>query len=75
MIDSIRGKGPYLNHGKRVAESTLTAIIGRMSAYTGRMITFDWALQRSELDLTPAKWAIGDNPLPARPVPGQEKLV
>lgn len=75
LIDSIRGKGAYLNHGKRVAESTLTAIIGRMSAYTGRMITFDWALQRSELDLTPVKWAIGDNPLPARPVPGQEKLV
>jgi myo-inositol 2-dehydrogenase / D-chiro-inositol 1-dehydrogenase len=75
FIDSIRGKGPYLNHGKRIAESTLTAIIGRMSAYTGRLIRFDWALNRSQLDLTPAKWKIGPNPITPRPVPGQDQLV
>ena len=75
FIASIRGDGPYLNHGKRIAESTLTAIIGRMSAYTGRQVRFDWALNRSQLDLTPAKWAKGPNPLPARPIPGQEQLV
>jgi predicted dehydrogenase len=75
FIDSIRGSGPYLNHAKRIAKSTLTAIIGRMSAYTGRQVRFDWALNKSELDLTPAKWEIGDNPIAARPVPGQEKLV
>ena len=75
FIASVRGKGPYLNHGKRVAESTLTAIIGRMSAYTGREIRFDWALNKSKLDLTPAKWEIGDNPITPRPIPGEEKLV
>lgn len=75
FIDSIRGSGPYLNHGKRIAESTLTAIIGRMSAYTGRQVRFDWALNKSELDLTPAKWEIGDNPITPRPVAGQDQLV
>ncbi|MBH55468.1 MAG: oxidoreductase [Opitutaceae bacterium] len=75
FIASIRGDGPYLNHGKRIAESTLTAIIGRMSAYTGRMIRFDWALNKSQLDLTPAKWEIGPNPITPRPIPGQEQLV
>jgi predicted dehydrogenase len=75
LIHSIRGEGAYLNTGKRIAESTLTAILGRMSAYTGRMISFGWALNRSQLDLTPAKWEIGDNPLPTRPVPGEEKLI
>jgi myo-inositol 2-dehydrogenase/D-chiro-inositol 1-dehydrogenase len=75
FINSIRGSGKYLNHGKRIAESTLTAIIGRMSAYTGRELRFDWALNRSQLDLTPAKWEKGPNKIPARPIPGQEPLV
>ena len=35
---------------KTVAESTLTAIMGRMSAYTGQAITWDQALN-SQLDL------------------------
>ena len=75
LIASIRGDGPYLNVGKRVAESTMTAILGRMSAYTGREIRYDWALNRSQLDITPKKWEIGDNPLAARPIPGEEQLV
>jgi predicted dehydrogenase len=75
LIASIRGDGPYLNVGKRVAESTMTAILGRMSAYTGREIRFDWALNKSQLDLTPTKWEIGDNPTTARPIPGEEQLV
>ena len=75
LIASIRGNGRYLNVGKRVAESTMTAILGRMSAYTGREIRYDWALNKSKLDLTPAKWEIGDNPLAARPIPGEEQLV
>lgn len=75
LIASIRNEGPYLNVGKRVAESTLTAILGRMAAYTGREIRYDWALNRSQLDITPKKWEMGDNPIPPRPIPGQEPLV
>jgi hypothetical protein len=34
QIAAIRG-GKHLNEGNRIAESTLTSIMGRMSAYTG----------------------------------------
>lgn len=75
LIASIRGEGPYLNDGKRIAESTMTAILGRMCAYTGREISFGWALNRSQLDLSPANYAIGPNPIPPRPIPGESPLV
>ncbi|MBM3891742.1 MAG: Gfo/Idh/MocA family oxidoreductase, partial [Verrucomicrobia bacterium] len=38
FIESIR-KGSPLNYGKQVAEASMTAILGRMSAYTGRTIS------------------------------------
>lgn len=74
MINSIRSGQP-LNHGKRIAESSLTAIIGRMSAYTGRALKWDWAMKASKLDLSPPRYAFGD--LPVRPiaVPGTTALV
>lgn len=74
MIASIR-TGQPLNHGKRIAESSLTAIMGRMSAYTGRALKWDWALKASKLNLSPARYEFAD--LPVRPiaVPGSTKLV
>ncbi len=42
LIASIRAGKP-LNELKQVAESTLTAIIGRMSAYTGKTLTWEGA--------------------------------
>ena len=65
LIQSIR-KGEPLNDAKRVAESTLTSILGRQAAYTGKVITWDEIL-KSDLDLSPAKYEFG--PLPVRPVP------
>ncbi|MCA8969748.1 MAG: Gfo/Idh/MocA family oxidoreductase [Planctomycetes bacterium] len=50
LIASIR-QGEPLNEARRVAESTLTAIIGRMSAYSGKEVEFAWAMEKSELDL------------------------
>jgi predicted dehydrogenase len=74
LIASIRGGNP-LNEGKRIAESTLTAIMGRMSAYTGRALNWDWVKNASKLDLSPAEYTFGD--LPVRPVavPGETPLV
>jgi predicted dehydrogenase len=74
QIAAIR-KGEHLNEGKRVAESTMTCIMGRMSAYTGRALKWDWVMNASKLDLTPAKYEFGD--LPPRPVamPGQTPLI
>ncbi len=74
QIAAIRS-GQHLNEGQRVAESTLTCIMGRMSAYTGRALKWDWVMKASKLDLSPAKYEFGD--LPMRPVamPGQTPLV
>jgi predicted dehydrogenase len=52
LIASLRKNEP-INELKNVAESTLTAIMGRMSAYTGRAVTWDAALKSTE-DLMPA---------------------
>lgn len=74
LIASIRAGKP-LNEGKRVAESTLTAIMGRMSAYTGRALSWDWVMNSSQLDLSPSSYEMGD--LPVRPVavPGKTELM
>ena len=74
MIDSIRtGKG--INEGQQIAESTLTAIMGRMSAYTGKSLEWDWALNESKLDLSPDKMEFGN--ISRRPVaiPGITELI
>ncbi|MBN2448251.1 MAG: gfo/Idh/MocA family oxidoreductase, partial [Phycisphaerae bacterium] len=74
LVASIRAGTP-LNEGRRVAESTLTAIMGRMSTYTGREVSWDWIMNSSQLDLTPPAYALGS--LPVRPVavPGETPLV
>ena len=73
LIKSIRS-GKLLNESQQVAESTLTAIMGRMSAYTGKEITWDQAI-KSQLNLFPAKLELGPIATPAVAVPGKEQLV
>ena len=73
-IAAIRAGKP-LNEGKRIAESTLCAILGRMSAYTGRAISWDWGLNSSKLDLSPAKYELGPNPVDPVAIPGKTPLV
>ncbi len=74
MIASLRSGHP-LNEGVRVAESTLTAIMGRMSAYTGRELSWKWVRESSKLDLSPAEYTMGAVPVPPAPIPGQTELV
>src|SRR5207249_11129508 len=66
LIECIRGAKP-INELKQVAESTLTAIMGRMSAYTGKVVSWEAALN-SKLDTFPQNltW---DTKLPVDPVP------
>jgi predicted dehydrogenase len=47
LIESIRAGKP-INELKNVAESTLAAIMGRMSAYTGQHVSWDKALNSTE---------------------------
>ncbi|MBU0640310.1 MAG: Gfo/Idh/MocA family oxidoreductase [Planctomycetes bacterium] len=74
LINSIRNGEP-LNEGRRVAESTLTAIMGRMSAYTGREISWNWVMNSSELDLTPPHYEFGEVPITPVAMPGVTKLI
>jgi predicted dehydrogenase len=74
LIASIR-HGTPLNEGQRIADSTMTAILGRMSAYTGREISWDWAMNASKLDLRPPAYEFGDLSVPPVAVPGETKLV
>ena len=74
LIASIRSGEP-LNEGERVALSTLTAIGCRMSAYTGREISWNWLLNASTLDIFPKTIAAGPGHFPLVPIPGQAELV
>ena len=52
LVKSIRS-GNVLNEGQRIAESTLTAIGARISAYTGRRLSWKWLMNASKLELVP----------------------
>ena len=75
MLRSIRGDGPYINHGMPMAESTLTAIMARESAYSGQEITWDQAMA-SPQDLMPKAFDLNlKMEPPPLPVPGVYKFI
>ncbi len=74
LIASIRNGTP-INEGRNVAESTMNAIMGRMSAYTGRALKWDWAMNASKQDLTPPKYDWIDLPVEPVAIPGKTPLV
>ena len=74
LIAAIRAGKPY-NELKNVAETTMTAILGRMAAYTGKAVTWDQALNSTEILMPPkVDWDVS---LAVAPVamPGQTELV
>jgi myo-inositol 2-dehydrogenase/D-chiro-inositol 1-dehydrogenase len=75
LISSIRAGEP-INELRAVAESTLTAIMARMSAYTGKVVTWDQALISKE-SLVPPSATLAWGPMPVPPVaqPGKTALV
>jgi hypothetical protein len=78
LIEGMKNRKP-VNEGKRIAESTLTAIGCRMSAFTGREISWDWLLNSSKLDYLPPELEKHLKPGPGIfhevAVPGQTKLI
>ncbi len=72
FVAAVKG-GAYLNEATRVAESTLTAIMARLSAYTGKVVTWEQALNL-DMDLSPAKYEMGSLPVPPVAVPGKTPL-
>jgi predicted dehydrogenase len=75
MVDSILGRKPYVNQAVPIAESTLTCIMARESAYSGMAITWDQILN-SKQDLMQKEFGyeVGTKPS-ALPVPGEYKFV
>jgi len=71
LIASIRNGKP-LNEAEHVAHSTLTAILGREAAYTGKSLKWEEMLH-SELDLSPPKYEFGENAVRPVPKPGTER--
>lgn len=63
-----------INEGRQVAESTLTAIMGRMSAYTGKVVTWEQALNSKE-ELRPDHYEMGALSVAPVPVPGRTPLL
>jgi len=75
MVNSILGAGPYVNEAMAVAESTMTAIMGREAAYSGEKITWD-QIMGSQLDLMPKSLDLSASlPVPPLPVPGVYKFI
>jgi predicted dehydrogenase len=69
---AIRSGAP-INEAATVAASTLTAIMGRMSAYTGKTVTWD-AASVSALDLSPPAYEFGPLPVAEVAAPGRTPL-
>jgi predicted dehydrogenase len=74
LINAIR-TGKPLNEGKRLAESTMTAICGRMSAYTGKLVEYDWARNDSKESLSPEKLEMGELSVAPVAMPGATQLI
>lgn len=73
LFRSIRAGSP-INDCERGANSTLMAVMARMSAYTGQTVTWEQALNSAE-SLVPEALEWGAAPFPPVAIPGQTKLV
>ncbi|MFO1054422.1 MAG: Gfo/Idh/MocA family oxidoreductase [Planctomycetota bacterium] len=73
LFRSIR-EGKPINNGDYMCKATLMSIMGRMSAYTGKTITWEQALN-SKQDLSPAGYAWGPAPEPIIAIPGKTEFL
>ncbi|GAB4152561.1 MAG: Gfo/Idh/MocA family oxidoreductase [Planctomycetaceae bacterium] len=73
LFQSIRDGKP-INNGDYMTTSTMMAIMGRMSAYTGKTITWDQAWNSKE-DLSPKSYEWGDIKTPEVAMPGITRFV
>jgi predicted dehydrogenase len=72
LVTAIR-TGEQVNEAARTAEATLTAIMGRISCYTGQEVTWDQMME-SDLKLGPENLQFGESDLirAVVPIPGTE---
>lgn len=76
LVNAIRNGTP-INETRAVTESTLAAIMGRMSAYTGKVVTWDFVMNTSQLNLLERAEKLEFGPMPVDEVamPGKTPLV
>ena len=72
LFASIRSGTP-INDGVWMAHSTLTAVMGRMAAYTGQTVTWEQALQSTD-QVVPETLAFGEIEAAPVAIPGRTKL-
>ncbi len=72
LIASI-GAGNPINEARAVAESTMTAIIGREAVYSGKEIEWDAAM-KSTTRLGPEEYDFGPYPTPPVAMPGRYRF-
>ncbi|MCA9299118.1 MAG: hypothetical protein KDA28_08635, partial [Phycisphaerales bacterium] len=74
LLASIRSGEPIVEI-EQTADSSLTAVMGRMAAYSGKEVTFEFA-QNSKEDLYPKNFGPGaDLPSKGVVIPGQYELI
>lgn len=71
LFAAIRARKPF-DEARMVAESTLTAIMGRMASYSGREVTWEQALASDE-KWGPDHYEFGPLPVDPVPMPGQKR--
>lgn len=75
LIDSIRAGKPIVEL-RETADSSLTAVLGRLAAYTGQKVTWDFVTDKSTLDLFPKDMLTQGVPASTGcAIPGKTKLV
>ncbi len=74
LVDSIRSGQPIVEFAE-TARSSLTAVMGRLAAYSGREVTWDFVSEQSQLDLVPKEVDLSASREVSFAVPGQYKLV
>jgi predicted dehydrogenase len=72
MFAALRDGKP-INNAEQAVGSTLLALMGRMAAYTGEVITWEKAMESKEA-LVPSTLAWGDAPNRPVPIPGVTKF-
>ncbi|SVD15211.1 uncharacterized protein METZ01_LOCUS368065, partial [marine metagenome] len=75
LFASIRDGHP-INNGARMCNATMMALMGRISGYTGRQVTWDQALN-SKQDLFPKdqNWETGKHTPPKEAIPGTKEVI
>ena len=75
LVDSIRAGKPIVELAE-TADSSLTAVMGRLAAYTGQQVDWDFITQQSMLDLFPKDLKLDESlPMDSYAVPGVTKLI